>query len=285
MKEGRRMVSIVIPCYNSGQFLREAVQSVWQYPDQMACEIIIVDDGSSDRVTLEVLKDLEREGLQVIHQSNRGPAAARNTGIKASSCKYILTLDSDNKIRPDYICDGLRVLEENPRVGVVYGDAEYFGDKTGRWQVSDFSLGHLARENYIDNCAMFRRAAWEEVGGYDEERLIMGWEDWEFWLRIALKNWGFYHVNAVLFDYRVRQGSLISSINQNLGQSLDYIFSKDELKDANAIRQRQLEITRLFYVECSPDYRLGRAVLNPLRKMRRLLKGKLAKPGVDKPIP
>jgi glycosyltransferase involved in cell wall biosynthesis len=271
-------VSIIIPCFNDGKYLREAVQSVLQYPDRTAYEIIVVNDGSSDSITLEVLRDLEREGFRVIHQANRGLGAARNAGIKASHGSYVLPLDSDNKIRPDYISMGVRVLESNPRIGMVYGDAGYFGTKTGRRNVADFSLSRMTQGNYIDACAMFRRVVWEEVGGYDEMMPVMGWEDWDFWLRVALKNWGFCHVNAILFDYRVRENSMISKTVQNIGLLRDYVFSKEELQDADAIRQRQLEIARLFNLERSPDYRLGRAVLDPLRKIRRLLKGKPAKP-------
>jgi glycosyltransferase involved in cell wall biosynthesis len=284
-KNLNQMVSIIIPCFNDGKYLREAVQSVVQHPDQTAYEIIIVNDGSSDSLTLEVLRELEREGFRVIHQGNRGLGAARNTGIKASRGSYILPLDSDNKIRPDYMTAGVRVLESHPRLGVVYSDAEYFGAKTGRWNVAELSFSRLVQGNYIDACAVFRRNAWEEVGGYDEAMPVMGWEDWDFWLRVALKNWGFCHINEVLFDYRVREKSMISKTSQNVGLLCDFIFSKEALMDAKAIRERQLEIARLFYVERSPDYRLGRALLNPLRKMRQLLKGKPAKPRADRPAP
>ena len=276
-------VSIIIPCFNDGKYLREAVQSVKQCPEPDAFETIIVNDGSTDSLTLDVLRDLEREGFRLIHQANRGLGAARNTGIKASRGSYILPLDSDNKIRPNYLSEGVRVLNGNPRVGVVYGDAEYFGAKTGRWKVADFSLSRLVQGNYIDACAVFRRDAWQEVGGYDEQ-MLLGWEDWDLWLRIALKNWGFFHFNEVLFDYRVRDGSLVSKAAQNVGQLRDYIFSKGELKDANAIRQRQLEVARLFYLERSPDFRLGRTILNPIRKVRQLLKGRPRKPRADKPF-
>jgi hypothetical protein len=112
---------------------------------------------------------------------------------------------------------------------------------------------------------------------------IMGWEDWDFWLRVAFRNWGFFHVNSVLFDYRVRTSSMISETIQHVGQLCDYVFSKEELKDAAVVRQRQQEIARLLSLERSPDYRLGRTVLNPLREIRRLLKRKPALPSEAKP--
>jgi glycosyltransferase involved in cell wall biosynthesis len=269
----RPLVSIVIPCFNDGQYLREAIESVKAYPDPKAYEIIVVNDGSSDSSTLETLGTVEREGCQVIHQTNRGLGAARNTGVRASSGTYILPLDSDNRIRAAYISEGVQLLNDQPRLGVVYGDAEYFGSKTGRVSVPEFSLGRMIRENYIDACAVYRRAAWEEVGGYDEQMPIMGWEDWDFWLRLGLKNWGFLHLSMVLFDYRVRSDSIISRTIRHVGELCDYIFSKEELADANQIRLRQREITRLLGLERSPDYRLGKTLLDPLRHVRRVLRG------------
>jgi glycosyltransferase involved in cell wall biosynthesis len=271
------LVSIVIPCFNDGKYLREAVQSAERHPDRNAYEILIVNDGSSDALTLDILGGLESEGHRIINQANRGLSAARNAGIKAARGAYILPLDSDNRIRPDYISEGVRVLKSNPRVGVVYGDSEYFGDKTGINHVPLFSLGRLIQGNFIDACALYRRTVWEDVGGYDED-MRLGWEDWEFWLRIALKNWGFFHIDGVLFDYRVRGGSLVSTTIQHGGQICDHIFSKEELKNANAVRHRQLEIARLLSLERSPDYRLGHAVLNPLRKLRQLVRGKARPP-------
>ena len=266
------LVSVIIPCFNDGQFLLEAVQSVQHYPDPRAYEIVVVNDGSCDPLTMQVLADVERENCRVIHQPNRGLGAARNAGIRSASGIYILPLDSDNRIRPEYISEGTRVLEQNPRIGVAYGDAEYFGDKTGRWKVPKFSLGRLIQENYIDACAVFRRSAWEEVGGYDEQMPIMGWEDWDFWLRLALGNWGFCHLDAVLFDYRSRGKSMIFETVKHVGELCDYIFGKEQLKDALALRERQQKIARLMTLEQSLEYRLGRAVLNPLRRFNWLLK-------------
>lgn len=266
------LVSIIIPCFNDGRYLREAIASAQKHPDRNAYEIIVVNDGSSDSITLEILTALEQAGYHVIHQANRGLAAARNTGVKAALGNFILPLDSDNRVRTNYIAEGVPVLERNPRVGVVYGNSEFFGDRTGINHVPEFSLAQLVQGNFIDACALYRRAVWEEVGGYDED-MRLGWEDWDFWLRVASKNWGFVHIDSVLFDYRVRQGSMISQTVQHVGQLCDYVFSKEELKDASVVRQRQQEIARLLLLEQSPDYRLGRTVLDPLRRIRRWLKG------------
>jgi GT2 family glycosyltransferase len=116
---------------------------------------------------------------------NRGPGAAWNTGIRLAKGEFILPLDSDNRLRGVYLDEGVSLLKNNPSVGVVYADAEYFGERSGRWYVPDFNLLSLIRMNFIDACALYRKRLWENVGGYDERMLLMGLEDWDFWLRVT----------------------------------------------------------------------------------------------------
>ena len=201
------IVSVVIPCYNDGQFLLEAVESA-EANRRGLHEIIVVDDGSNDPMTLKVLEGIEGRGHRVLHQENSGLGAARNRGIAIARGRYILPLDSDNHIRPEYIDRGVEILDNDSGMDVVYGDAEYFGGRTGRWRVPEFNLRRLLRVNQIDACAVFRRSAWERCGGYDEAMPIQGCEDWDLWIRIACTGGKFRHVNEVLFDYRVRSDSM-----------------------------------------------------------------------------
>src|SRR5258708_1495814 len=122
------ILSIIIPCYNHGKYIRDALKSV------TACdkssyhyEIIIVNDGSPEIYTIEVLNQLNVEGYNIINQSNKGLGAARNTGIQKAKGKYILPLDSDNKIKLPYLTTAIDILEKNATIAVVYGDAAYFG--------------------------------------------------------------------------------------------------------------------------------------------------------------
>jgi len=205
------VLSIIIPCYNHGQYLREAVESVALCSSTTLYEIIIINDGSTDEFTIKVLQELQSEGYNIIHQTNLGLGAARNNAIKEARGKYILPLDCDNRIRPDYIYEGIDVLNNHPGVAVVYGDAEYFGEKQGRWIVGPFNLQNLMLNNYIDACAVFRKSIWEKLNGYDTHMPIMGFEDWDLWLRFALDGQHFYYINKVLFDYRVLAGSMSNS--------------------------------------------------------------------------
>lgn len=200
-------VSVIIPCFNDGEFIKEAIASVEACPDPIY-EIIVVNDGSKDAFTLNVLSDLRSKGYKVIDQQNRGPSAARNTGIRAAQGEYILPVDSDCRIRPTYINRGIEILDRYPDVAVVYANVEFFGEETGVREVPDLNLSWLVNHNYIDNCAVFRKSVWKECGHYDEKMPFFGFEDWDLWLSIAKRKHKFYHVQEVLFEYRVRPVSV-----------------------------------------------------------------------------
>jgi glycosyltransferase involved in cell wall biosynthesis len=203
-------VSIVVPCFNHGLYLGEALASARACPAPRS-EVIVVNDGSDDPVTVAVLDELRRDGTRVIDQPNLGPAAARNAGIAASRGRYILPLDADNRLRPRYPLVGAQVLDRNPEVGIVYGDSGLFGEQAGLRRPGPFDLSRLLRGNYIDTCAVFRREIWEDAGGYQTATEL--WEDWDFWLTAAERGYGFHYVPEVLFDYRIRADAPSSQRN------------------------------------------------------------------------
>jgi GT2 family glycosyltransferase len=220
-------VSVVIPCFNHGGYLPEAIASA-EAAQGVRVELIVVDDGSTEPATLEVLGGLARSGYHVIRQSNRGLSAARNTGIAAARGRYILPLDSDNRIRPDYLRVGASILDHGPEIGVVYGDCEMFGAASGR-QGEVFSFQRLLVANFIDACAIFRKQVWEECGGYDTGMPDqLGWEDWDFWIQAARRGWQFVHVPEPMFDYRVRPDSMAQRCNlpENHGRLVRYLALK-----------------------------------------------------------
>jgi glycosyltransferase involved in cell wall biosynthesis len=247
-------VSIVIPCYNHGVMLREALASVEQIRNENLLEVILVDDGSSDAEMTRILAEATEAGYCVVPQPNRGPGAARNTGIRLAKGEFILPLDSDNRLRDVYLNQGVSLLKDNPSIGVVYADAEYFGERSGRLCVPDFNLLSLLRMNFIDNCALYRRKLWEEVGGYDEQKSLMGVEDWDLWLRLAYRGTAFVHLDKIAFDYRVRNDSVMAKAigldnwmagdslasmmtSPRLAELVSYIFGKSELAYYKLLRE------------------------------------------------
>jgi len=221
-------LSVIIPCYNHGDYVMEAVASV-ESCQESVYEIIIINDGSTDPITQKVLSYLATKGYRVIHQENQGLAMARNRGIQEAKGDYFLPLDADNKIRPAYITKGIEILDQNPEVGVVYGHYEFFGDKEGVWTLPPFDINRIVRGNYIDACAVIRKRVWKDCGGYDDKIPDkLGYEDWDFWLGAAEAGWQFARVDEVLFDYRYKETSMVSKCNipENHRELFRYISNK-----------------------------------------------------------
>ena len=221
----RPKVSVVIPCFNHGEFLPEAIASVTA-AKRDDVEIIVVDDGSTDERTRMETDKLIAHGIAVIRQANQGLAAARNAGILASKGEYIFPLDADDHLRPGCLEHGIRVLDNDARVGVVYGDGEYFGIRTGRWRIGPFDRNRLLQWNYIACCAIYRRSIWEQNGGYDGTMPVQGLEDWDFWLGALEHGWQFAYIPEVLFEYRKATESMITRSHGFEAQVAKFIAAK-----------------------------------------------------------
>lgn len=260
-------VSVVIPCFNHGEFLRDAVESVVKLnrPD---VELIVVDDGSTDEPTRTGMVTLQKEGHHVIRQDNNGLAAARNAGILASRGEYILPLDADNRIRRAYIERSIEILDGNPDVGVVYGDAEYIGLRVGRWEVGSFDPVRLLKTNYIDACAVYRRSVWEKNGGYDGGMPVQGLEDWDFWVGALEHGWQFVYVPEILFEYRVSNESMITRARDFWPSLEEFVSRKHGLVYKKAWLSNLSDIEEL--------HRERESIVLTLKNLRRLVRKRLA---------
>jgi len=202
-------VSVIIPCFNQGEYLREAVESVRSQTFE-DLEIIIVDDGSDDGKTPQICAALEGPGVKVINTPNQGLAAARNTGIAESKGQYILPLDADDKIGSNYIEEAAAILKEEPDVGIVYCKAQLFGAVNTQWPLPEYSLEEMLKNNIIFCSALYRRDDWERAGGYDPG-MIYGWEDYDFWLSLIERGRQVRQLNGTHFFYRVDPHSMVRS--------------------------------------------------------------------------
>lgn len=253
-------LAVVIPCYNYGAFLQEAVGSVVDaHRDDI--EMVIVDDGSTDPHTQQEVERLAREGFHVIRQLNQGLAATRDNGIRATTADYILPLDADNKIRPIFIERALAILDAQPRVGVVYGDAQKFGTRSDRWVMGPFDRDRLMKGNYIDACAVLRRTVWEQNGGYDGTMPMQGLEDWDMWLGAMTRRWEFAYVPEIFFDYRVKEESMIVTSSKHYRATEEFIARKHGILYRGA--WRQLDDARYSVKECART--LGRLLARRVR--------------------
>jgi glycosyltransferase involved in cell wall biosynthesis len=203
------LVSIVIPCYNQAQYVKETVESVLDqtYPN---IEISIVNDGSTDeseKIVKEIIHQYPDKNIRLINQSNKGLSEARNSGIRASSGDYLFLLDSDDKLHNTMVSkcmDALMVQD----VDITYADYQRFGEETSVQKTGDkIELYSLLHANVTGATALYRKSVWEKTGGY-KQNMSGGYEDWEFWINATKNGFKFYHVPEVLFYYRVKKESM-----------------------------------------------------------------------------
>jgi GT2 family glycosyltransferase/glycosyltransferase involved in cell wall biosynthesis len=239
----RPRLSVIIPCHNDGEYLIEAVASVKR--NAPAAELIVVDDGSTQPRTREVLAALSAAGHRVIEQPNGGLSSARNRGIAASAGDYFLPLDADNRLLPGFAAEAVALLDADPAAGVVYGDRREFGTRSGDVSVPEFDLPRMLSSNYIDACAVVRREVWTEVGGYDIA--FHDWEDWDFWLGAAARGWQFIRIPRPTFEYRIRP----DSTHQRFLRRTDYLPVLRRIYDKHPklVAERAAEILMAGHVE------------------------------------
>lgn len=201
------LVSVIIPVYNGEKYLEETIKSALA-SDQSPLEIVIVNDGSTDK-SLEIAEAYAKKNpeIKIISQKNGGISVALNTGSEFANGKYLFPLGADDLLSANYLSEARKILDQRPEVKVVYCEAEKFGD-FGRkvWKLKPFSINALARDNMIFACSLIRKSDWDKVGGYSED-MTMGREDWEFWIKL-LKNGGeVVKLPFTGFFYRIHGGS------------------------------------------------------------------------------
>lgn len=207
MFDAQPAVSVVVPCYDSIDYLQETVESL-KAQTLRASEIILVDDGSRDG-TRELIKALiaasPRHVIRHAFQENAGQAAARNRGIAMARGRYILPLDSDDLIAPNMAEVCASVLDSKPDIALVFTDREEFGDRAAFVQAGVFKLDRLKYFNQLPYCALYRKEMWEAVGGYRVN--VRGFNDWDFWIAAAALCFRSHYQPGAFLKHRRRKGS------------------------------------------------------------------------------
>lgn len=198
-------VAFVIPCFNHGRFIREAVGSCLAQ-ESADVGIVIVDDGSTDGTTPAACDGCAGERVLVVHQENRGLPGARNRGAaeaaRAWSPKYLAFLDADDQVRPGFVSKLRAAVEAGgDEVSHGYCQEELTELGTGIWRVPEWDPLLLLITNLHPVTALVRRERFEAVGGFDET-MRRGYEDWEFWIRLSARGWRGARVREPLFIWR-----------------------------------------------------------------------------------
>lgn len=199
-------VTVVITCFNYGRFLPEALMSAHAQTGGPP-RVIVVDDGSDEPETLEVLDALP-DRTELLRLENGGLSMARNVGFRASNTTLVLALDADDVLPPDALRALKHGLKSDLSAGFAYGTTRFFGDWSGDMKMPDWDPYRLLYRHTIGATALTRRELFDDVGGYDVE--ITKYEDWEFWLHALACGWHGVKVPEVTLLYR-RHGTTMAS--------------------------------------------------------------------------
>jgi glycosyltransferase involved in cell wall biosynthesis/SAM-dependent methyltransferase len=216
------LVSVIIPSFNHGLYLLDALESIWKqnYP---ATEIIIVDDGSTDN-TRDILKGIP--GIKYIYQTNQGLSAARNTGIKNSNGDFFVFLDADDWLLPGAIDINISYLAQNETLAFVSGAHEWVTVDDGKSIdiVREFNGDHylhLLEGNYIGMHATVMYRRWV-FGHFLFDETLKACEDYDLYLKIARKFPVSHHTRKIA-AYRIHNTNMSSNIPMMLSNALQVL--------------------------------------------------------------
>lgn len=238
--EDRPLLSVVIPCFNYGGYIDEAIDSVLAQTF-LNLEIIVVEGGSTDDSTVRKLRALNRPRTTVYFRE--GPRLVgdnRNFGIEKARGKYICCLDADDKLRPTYIEKAL-FLAENFNCDIVYPSVQCFEESDIVWNADNASFPRIAEGNMISTVAVFRKDAWQKAGGYRDWGLGKDHlpEDWEFWTRLLGLGFRARRLPEPLMLYRVHGSGLTAGISKSIEEQVETI------KEANRGLFKERNLKRL----------------------------------------
>lgn len=267
-------VTVIIPCYNDGKFIIEAVNSILNQTLK-AEKIIIIDDGS-DAETKNILKKINSNNVEIIYQENLGVCKARNRGINLATTDYILTLDADDYFEPTFIEKSVQILNNNSNIGIVGCFYRALKENIIEKEIIK-PLGGKARDFLNKNnglaSSLFRKKCWVQVSGYDE-KMTNGYEDWDFWMAILKNDWEMYIIPEVLFIYRIKKKSRDQTALKEFDLELKkYIFLKHkqifldnyEFYTIELLRQNSLLRNNISKTKNSIEFNLGKFILKPFR--------------------
>lgn len=190
-------IAVVVPCFDDGATLPEVVDSARA---QEPCELVIVDDGSTDEATLRVLAELEAAGARVVRQQNAGPSSARNTGVKATSARYVFAIDADDRLLPGRLTKLADELDAHRELALVWGRYRTFGEREHvRRVAARLDPWTITYFQDVPASFMVRREALVDAGGWK----LAGYESWELLAALAEHGYEGRGLDTVVYEYRL----------------------------------------------------------------------------------
>lgn len=227
-------VSVIVPFYNDGKYIEQTVNCILNqtYP---YFELLIIDDGSTDKESLKKLEEIEKidSRIKVFHKQNEGLAATRDYGasVATDTTKYYLFLDSDDLIEKTYLECSYWTLETNKDAAWAYADSVGFESVTYTWN-KWFDSNKMKSQNELVSAALVRKSDFKEVKGYEIREKAVN-EDWNFWLKLIAHGKYPVHMSFYGLWYRRKANGELKKATENKERSLEIIN-----KTAQTIKQK-----------------------------------------------
>lgn len=234
---GTPTVSVIIPCYNGHEYLEQAIQSALTQT-HLPLEVIVVDDGSDDPETIKFIDNLGPE-IKVVRQENKGLPAARNTGFRVAEGEYVVPLDCDDWLEPEFVANALLLIINSNDVDFAFSWMALEAEANGVLK-KHYNFFEQIFLNQLPYCILQPKKIWEELGGYDEG-MRSGYEDWEWNIRLGKSGYMGGVVPAPLFHYRVQSTAMLASISRKKHVEL-WMF----IRNKHADLYKSSSLLRLF---------------------------------------
>ena len=270
-----KTVSIIITCYNKAPYIADSIESALSQT-YANVEVIVIDDGSKDGSAAIIEQFLSR-GVKFIQQENKGVCIARNNAIRQSTGEFIVPLDADDILAPNYVQKCIEWFCTDPSTKLVYTLGEFFGLRTGPIEIPPYNWDSLLWYSIIPATSMYRRTDFDRTKGYNPN-MQFALEDWDFYLSLLNPTDIVHLIEEPLLRYRIVKNARNTCINPNKEAIFKQIY--DNHRDLYSQHNNMLllandnwkEYEHLYQeIRESKAYRLGKALLRPYTQLRSCL--------------
>ncbi|AGC77414.1 glycosyl transferase family 2 [Nonlabens dokdonensis] len=277
MTDSQPKISIIVPCYKQAHYLDTSLKSVLdQSYDSWEC--VIVNDGSPDHTEAVAHKWSEKDArFNYLKKENGGLSSARNAGIAVAKGVFILPLDADDVLHPNYLKETISVFDTNKKVAIVGCYSIFFKENIDNVVMIHKPKGNNCRNllyvNQLVATSLYKKQLWEEVGGYDES-MKDGFEDWDFWLSVTKRGNEYAIVPEPLFYYRkASQSMLVDTIKTKAEKVKEYLIHKhreiyiEDFDNCVRVFTHHLVTSRRKEqrLQQSLEYKIGKLILKPFK--------------------
>ena len=192
-------VSVIVTNFHQEKYLKECLESI-ENQTFADYDVLVIDDNEEGQ------SNLAHSRNNLIWTFDIGLSACRMKGVERTSSKYLLFLDADDKLHPQFLAKTVKVLEDNPKYSVCFTDTQHFDGANTYWEQPEYNFYSLLQNNFMCSCSLIKRNDFLACGGFDLDNFNY-WEDYENWINMGSKGYYGKHLPEKLFYYRMHKES------------------------------------------------------------------------------